>query len=113
MVKTPSYVPQKGDVVWMNFSPQSGREQKGHRPGLVISSFTYNKNDLFLVCPITSRTKGYPYEVPIHAGKIEGAVLADHIKSQDWKTRGVRFVSKAPADVMMKVQEIIAALLVQ
>ena len=113
MVKASPYIPQKGDIVWMNFSPQSGREQKGHRPALVVSSSTYNKWGLFLVCPITSQVKGYPFEVPIKTGKIEGCVLADHLKNQDWQARDVRFAGQAPAEVMLKVQEIIAALLVQ
>ena len=89
------YIPKKGDVVWLNFSPQSGREQKGHRPALVLSSLNYNKLGLMLACPITSKIKGYPFEIPIKAGSIEGCVLGDHIKNQDWSTRKVKYISKS------------------
>lgn len=105
------YVPQKGDIVWLNFSPQSGREQSGHRPALVVSAGTYNRTGLLLACPITSQIKGYPFEVPL-AGPITGCVLADHIKNQDWKTRKATFITKAPSEVLAQVQKLIAALLV-
>jgi mRNA interferase MazF len=106
-----SYLPKKGDIVWLDFSPQAGREQKGRRPGLVVSSKNYNKIGLMLVCPITSRAKGYPFEVGIRAGRIDGCVLADHVKNQDWRQRNVEFEAKAPAEVLKKTHAIIAALL--
>lgn len=106
-----TYLPQKGDVVWLDFSPQAGREQKGRRPGLVVSSKNYNKIGLMLICPITGKIKGYPFEVEIKAGRIQGCVLADHVKNQDWRERNVEFVAKAPVDVLQKTHRIIAALL--
>ena len=111
-MKSRSYIPQKGDLVWLDFSPQSGREQKGRRPALVVSSGIYNQTGLMLACPITSRVKGYPFEVEIQSGIIDGCVLADHVKNQDWKTRNVQFISKSPEDVLTRTRQIIAALLV-
>ena len=106
-----TYLPQKGDLVWLDFSPQSGHEQKGRRPGLVVSSKNYNKIGLMLVCPITTKIKGYPFEVEIKVGRIQGCVLADHVKNQDWRERNVEFAGKAPMDVLQKTHGIIAALL--
>lgn len=105
------YIPQKGDVIWLNFSPQSGREQRGRRPALVVSSTLYNKTGLLLACPITSKIKGYPFEIKISAGPIQGAVLSDHVKNQDWQTREAKFIAKAPTEVLNQTQQIIAALL--
>lgn len=116
MVKknTTLYVPEKGDIIWINFTPQAGKEQAGHRPALVISSSIYNRSGLMLVCPITSKVKGYPFEVPITIKNgIDGAVLADHVKNQDWRIRGAKFYSKANPDCLYKVQAIIAALLLK
>ena len=104
MVKE-KYIPERGDIVWLNFNPGSGHEQKGKRPALVISPKGYNeKVGLGLFCPITSKVKNYPFEVKIENEKINGVVLADQIKSLDWKTREIEFISKATFD---KVNEII------
>lgn len=99
---TDGYVPDRGDVVWLNFDPQSGREQAGHRPALVLSPASYNgRIGLMVVCPITTRVKGYPFEVPILGDPgIAGAVLADHVKSVDWKARRAKKKGRAsPAAV--------------
>src|SRR3989338_4372383 len=101
-----AYLPRKGDLVWLDFSPQAGREQKGRRPGLVVSSKNYNRIGLMLICPITSKIKGYPFEVEIKAGRIAGCVLADHVKNQDWRERNVEFIAKAPTDVLQKTHRI-------
>lgn len=87
MVK--QYVPDRGDVVWLDFTPQAGHGQAGHRPALVLSPATYNgKTGLMLCCPITSRVKGYPFEVPLDArAGVRGVVLSDQVKSLDWKAR--------------------------
>ena len=84
-----AYVPDRGDVVWLDFTPQAGHEQAGHRPALVVSPASYNgKTGLMLCCPITSRVKGYPFEVPLDPGAgVEGVVLSDQIKSLDWRAR--------------------------
>lgn len=111
MVNPRSYVPNVGDIVWLDFDPQAGREQAGHRPALVLSPAAYNeKTDLMVCCPMTTRTKNYPFEVLI-AGTPASAVLADQIKSLDWrKRRATRkgAVSAAElADVRAKIRALI------
>ena len=92
-----AYCPQRADIVWLSFSPQAGHEQAGHRPALVISPEAYNrKTGLALFCPISSQEKGYPFEVKLPQGsKVLGVVLADQIRSLDWKARGARFACRA------------------
>lgn len=99
------YVPERGDVLWLTFDPQAGREQAGRRPALVLSPAAYNRRaNLALVCPITTKAKGYPFEVALAAGlPLSGVVLADHLKSADWAARRARFAAKAPADVLAEV----------
>lgn len=99
------YVPRRGDLVWLEFSPQAGHEQAGHRPALVISPKEYNqKTGLALVCPVTSRIKAYPFEVTLPAGlKVSGAVLADQIKSLDWQTRRARRIDTVPQEILDEV----------
>lgn len=101
-----SYIPDQGDLVWLSFTPQSGREQAGRRPGLVLSPRSYNaKTGLMLVCPVTGRSKQYPFEVLLPGGlPIQGVVLADHVKSADWHSRGSEFIAAAPADVLEEVR---------
>lgn len=113
MVSKAKYLPKKGDIVWINLNPQSGREQKGKRPALVLSSDDYNKSGLFFVCPITSKEKGYLFEVRFATEKISGVILADQIKSLDWKSRGVKFSCKVPKNALNKVREIIFSILLQ
>lgn len=83
------YVPEAGDIVWLQFTPQAGHEQAGHRPAVVLSPARYNRFGLMLCCPMTTKIKGYPFEVII-AGDKEGAVLADQVKSLDWRARGAK-----------------------
>jgi mRNA interferase MazF len=104
MVK--KYVPEKGDIVWLNFTPQTGHEQMGKRPAIVISSYEYNeKVGLGLFCPITSKEKGYPFEVRIDNNKINGVVLSDQIKSLDWTKRDMKFIIKAKEKELDEVIE--------
>ncbi|MDR1323089.1 MAG: endoribonuclease MazF [Candidatus Margulisbacteria bacterium] len=96
-----NYAPDRGDIVWLDFSPQSGHEQRGVRPALVISPKAYNlKIGLALFCPITSKAKGYPFEVPIKTRKINGVVLADQLRNLDWQVRRAKFIAKAEADII-------------
>ena len=105
------YIPAPGDVVWLHFNPQAGHEQAGHRPALVISPATYNaKTGLMLCCPMTTQIKGYPFEVPI-AGKPSGVVLADQIKSLDWRIRRARYKGKASPAELAEVRAKAAALI--
>lgn len=88
-----SYVPERGDLVKLNFTPQAGHEQAGWRPGIVISPKAYNAFGMALVCPITNQDKGFPFEVPVPSGlPITGVVLSDHLRSLDWRARNVQFV---------------------
>jgi mRNA interferase MazF len=100
-----SFVPIRGDIVRMSFSPQTGHEQARWRPALVVSPEAYNRaSSLALPCPITSRAKGYPFEVPLPpGGAVSGVVLVDQIGSLDWRARSARLVEHAPADVMEEV----------
>lgn len=90
-----AYTPRRGDVVWLTFDPQAGHEQAGRRPAFVVSPEAYNrKTGLFIACPITSRVKGYPFEVPLPTGStVSGVILSDQIKSLDWKARRAEFAS--------------------
>ena len=99
------YVPQRGDIVWLEFNPQAGREQGGHRPALVVSLRAYNeKVGLALFCPITSNIKGYPFEVVLpDKHEVSGAILADQIKSLDWRVRDAKKLARAPKDVLQEV----------
>src|SRR5437867_9997288 len=106
-----AYVPDAGDIVWINFDPQAGHEQAGHRPAVVLSQAAYNaKTSLMVCCPMTTQVKNYPFEVVI-AGENPVVVLADQVKSLDWRKRRARQkgrVSDAElADVRAKVRALI------
>lgn len=107
------YVPDRGDLIWLTFRPQAGREQSGRRPALVLSPVAYNgRSGLAVVCPITSRVKGYPFEVQVPEGEsITGVVLADHLKSVDWRVREAEYAAAAPAAVLAEVSAKVRVLL--
>jgi mRNA interferase MazF len=106
------YVPQAGDIAWLDFDPQSGREQAKRRPALVLTDKSYNRaSGLAVVCPLTSRRKPYPFALPVTVDKVEGAVLADHLKSLDWSARKAVFHSKADPALLKKVRGYVAVLL--
>jgi mRNA interferase MazF len=112
MVKSKNYIPERGDIVWLDFDPQAGHEQRGRRPAIVISQKAYNeKVGLGILCPITSQEKGYPFEVKIVGKKINGCVLSDQVKSLDWRIREVEFIEKANDEVIDKVIEIIKVII--
>ena len=104
------YVPERGDIVWLQFDPQAGHEQAGRRPAFVLSPRAYNRRvGLALFCPVTSKAKGYPFEVPLPQGSVvTGVVLSDQLKSLDWKVRKAERIFRAPEAV---VEEITARLL--
>ena len=105
-----SYVPGRGDVVWLEFAPRAGHEQARRRPALVLSPIAYNRRvGLALVCPITTQVKGYPFEVALPAStpELHGVILADQVKSLDWRIRRAELAGTAPAAV---VDEVLAKL---
>jgi mRNA interferase MazF len=97
-----SYVPGRGDLIWLQFNPQAGHEQAGHRPALVISPVAYNRRvGLALCCPITSQAKGYPFEVALPSGlEVDGVILSDQLRSLDWRARKARRISRVPNEVL-------------
>jgi mRNA interferase MazF len=108
-----SYVPERGDVVWLNFNPQAGHEQAGKRPAFVLSPAAYNRKvGLALFCPVTNKIKGYPFEVDIPQGlAITGTILSDQIKNLDWRAREAVFICKLPVEVTEQVLAKAATLL--
>ena len=110
-----SSVPQRGDLVWLSFDPQAGHEQAGHRPAFVLSPESYNrKTGLLLACPITSKVKGYPFEVALPPGlPVGGVILADQINSLEWKVRKAEFIVRTPPSVIEDVLSLVLPLLGQ
>src|SRR5262245_52222556 len=100
------FVPDRGDLIWLTFDPQAGHEQGGRRPALVISPASYNgKVGLALLCPVTSRSKGYPFEVALPEGvQVQGVILADQIKSLDWQARRADLIGRLPQSIVDEVQ---------
>ena len=108
-----SEIPDAGDLVWVNFNPQAGHEQAGHRSALVLSPRAYHeKTSLALVCPITSNVKPYPFKVMLPAeSPISGAVLADRAKSIDRNARQLKVAGAVPWSILLEVQTKLAALI--
>lgn len=100
-----SYVPERGDIVWLDFDPQVGREQAKRRPAVVLSPSAYNgRTSLALCCPITSHVKGYPFEVALPAGlKVQGVALADQMRSLDWRARKAVYLGALPAPAVVEL----------
>lgn len=113
MVNNKSFIPKRGNIVWIDFDPQSGHEQAGRRPALVVSPAAYNeKVGLALLCPITSQVKGYPFEVAIPKGLgVSGVILADQIKNLDWQSREAEFGCDVPHKIVSLVLEKLSTLL--
>ncbi len=107
------YAPKRGDAVWISLSPQAGYEQAGRRPALALSPLAYNaKVGLGLFCPITSKAKGYPFEVAIPENlEVGGVILADQIKSLDWRRRRAEFITEFPSELVKDVLAKVSALL--
>lgn len=107
-----SYVPERGDIVWLNFSPIRGHEQGGKRPALVISRRVYNeKTNLAIICPVTSHAKGYDFEVALpDTSEIQGVVLSDHVRNLDWRARRAKFAERVSSAVVSQVADLISIL---
>jgi len=110
---SPRWAPDRGDLVWIDFSPHAGHEQAGRRPALTLSRLDYNRTvGLAIFCPITSRSKGFPFEVLLPAGSaIQGVVMADQIKSLDWRARRPQRAGSAADSVVREVLAKAASLL--
>jgi mRNA interferase MazF len=108
-----AYCPKRGDVIWISFHPQAGHEQTGHRPALVLSPEPYNRKvGLSLLCPLTSQTKGYPFEVHVPPGlPVSGVILSDQVKSMYWNARGASFLCSLPDSVVRQVLNKVGTLL--
>jgi mRNA interferase MazF len=109
----PAFVPGGGELIWLTFDPQAGHEQAGRRRAVVLSPKSYNlKSGLALVCPVTSQIKGYPFEVPVPSGcGADGVILADHVKSLDWKARRAERIGRVPTSTLNEVLARLAPLL--
>lgn len=100
-----AYIPERGDAVWLSFTPQAGHEQAGRRPAVVLSPQVYNqKVGLAIFCPITNQVKGYPFEVilPKEVG-VTGVILSDQVKSLDWRARKAEYIASLPEEVINEV----------
>ena len=113
MVGPKHYVPQRGDIIWINLNPRAGHEQTGRRPVLVLSPETYNgKVGLAIFCPLTNQMKGYPFEVLVPSGlPISGAILADQVKSLDWRVRKAEMICSIPRKTVTEVLQKLGTLL--
>lgn len=100
-----TYVPERGDVVWLDFDPHAGREQAKRRPAVILSPATYNaRTSLALCCPVTSQVKGYPFEVALPDGlEVQGVVLADQLRSQDWRARHATYIDSLSASRVAQI----------
>ena len=104
--------PKRGEIIWLTFDPQAGHEQAGRRPALVISDSRYNeRTGLAIVCPITSRAKGYRFELPIDIDGVSGVIIADQARNLDWRARNARSIGVAPESVLLDVVQIVAGLI--
>lgn len=113
MVAPKACVPERGDLVWLSFDPQAGHEQAGRRPALVLSPAAYNRaSGLMLACPLTTRVKGYPFDVALPEGlPVCGVVQSDQLRSLDWGKRQAESICAAPAPLVEAVLERVALLL--
>ena len=106
------YIPQRGDIVWIDFDPTKGHEQSGRRPAIVVSPEKYNSaTNRAIFCPITSKIKGYVFEVPVDGNEITGAILADQVRTLDWSKRKISFIEKTPVAVMDELEAKLIALI--
>ena len=114
MVAKHTYVPDRRDVVWLDFNPARGHEQSGRRPALILSSKRYNaKSGLALVCPVTSQVKGYPFEVGFKTKAVQGVILVDQIRGIDWTQRHAEKIGTVSEMVMTEVQAYVKKLVTE
>jgi mRNA interferase MazF len=107
-----SFIPEAGDIVFLDFDPQVGREQAKRRPALILTDIRYNRaSGLAIVCPLTSQRKPYPFSLPVTVGKVEGAILIDQLKSVDWAGRKAEFHSRVATKTLTTVRQYLGVLL--
>jgi mRNA interferase MazF len=110
MVK--SYIPGPGDIVWLEFDPQAGREQAGRRPAVVLSPSAYNKKtSLMVCCPLSTQIKGYPFEVLVDIEGVQSVILSDQVKSLDWTIRKAKYKARVGSEILLEVRAKIKSLL--
>jgi mRNA interferase MazF len=107
-----SYIPDSGDLIWIDFNPQVGHEQAGHRPAIVLSLRSFHvRTSLMFVCPITSRRKEFPFEVVLPPNlPVRGVVLCEHMRSMDWQPRQISFIGMVPDETLRAIRDVIAAI---
>jgi len=106
------YIPDEGDVIWIELDPQAGCEQKGHRPAVVVSPMSYNQRGLAIICPITTKVKGYPFELPLPSNlDTKGVILVNHIKSLDWKERQAELIEKINQETLYEINNILTCII--
>lgn len=114
MMNSIEYVSQRGDVIWINFNPQAGHEQAGRRPAVVLSPGGYNgKTSLALLCPITNQVKGYPVEVVPRGVEVTSVILADQVKSMDWRARNAALICPLPPETVDAILQKVGTLLIR
>lgn len=106
-------VPDRGDLVYLDFDPQAGHEQAGHRPGIVLSPKIFNdKTGFVAICPITNTARGWGFEVALPSGLVfQGVILTDQIKNLDWSARNLRVRGQAPQEIIKDCLDIISTFL--
>jgi len=104
-----TYVPDAGEVVWLNFDPQAGREKSGLRPAVILSSKYFNlRSSVAFACPISSKVKGYQFQVVLPPGlAVHGVVLCEHMRSLDWRARQATYLGRLPDDVLLQVRGVV------
>jgi mRNA interferase MazF len=106
------YIPKQGDIVSLNFDPQSGHEQKGRRPAIIISNTTFNKHlGLAFACPITNTNRNIPFHIPVNSKNITGFIMTEQMKSIDYKSRNIKFIEKSEQVTLNQVLGIIESII--
>ena len=106
MTTEPLYLPESGDIIWLDLDPRTGHEQSGRRPCLVLSDIEYSqKTGMSVICPVTSRPKGLPFEIKLIGTKTQDVVLPIHVRSIDLEARHPKFIEKAPQNILIKTRE--------
>jgi len=108
------YIPEQGDIVALNFDPQSGHEQKGRRPAIVVSNKVFNQHlGLAFACPITNTKRDFPFHIQVESENITGYIMVEQMKSIDYSSRSIKFIEKANEETMSQILGIIDSILME